>query len=149
MQAKGLLYKPPEATRCPGSSLQISPNANQARPTVVIELVRAIGIFHSESTIRLLTNVSHLLNPSTYTIRLNHRHKLFGRVLGGRDKALLVDLVDGRAEGYLKTVCDYVHLNAVLETTSSVAHENGIMERVHAAVPPLCRTNGGPKHWYR
>lgn len=45
---------------------------------------------------------------STYTIRLNHRHKLFGHVFSGRYKALLVD---GSGHGYLRTVCDYVHLN--------------------------------------
>jgi REP element-mobilizing transposase RayT len=47
---------------------------------------------------------------SAYTIRLNHRHKLFGHVFSGRYKALLVD---GRSHGYLRTVCDYVHLNPV------------------------------------
>ena len=45
---------------------------------------------------------------STYTIRLNHRHKLFGHVFSGRYKALLVD---GSGDGYLKAVCDYVHRN--------------------------------------
>jgi REP element-mobilizing transposase RayT len=47
---------------------------------------------------------------STYPIRLNHRHKLFGHVFSGRYKALLVE---GGGGGYLKTVCDYVHLNPV------------------------------------
>jgi putative transposase len=47
---------------------------------------------------------------STYTIRLNHRHKLSGHVLSGRYKA---QLVEGSGNGYLKTVCDYVHLNPV------------------------------------
>ena len=47
---------------------------------------------------------------STYTIRLNHRHKLFGHVFSGRYKALIVD---GDGSGYLRTVCDYVHLNPV------------------------------------
>ncbi len=47
---------------------------------------------------------------STYTIRLNHRHKLAGHVFSGRYKALLVE---GNGNGYLKTVCDYVHLNPV------------------------------------
>jgi hypothetical protein len=47
---------------------------------------------------------------SSYTLRLNHRHKLFGHVFSGRYKALLVD---GSTDGYLKTVCDYVHLNPV------------------------------------
>jgi REP element-mobilizing transposase RayT len=45
----------------------------------------------------------------TYTSRFNRRHKLFGHLFSGRYKALMVD---GR-NGYLKTVCDYVHLNPV------------------------------------
>ena len=47
---------------------------------------------------------------STYTIRLNQRHQRSGHVFGGRYKALVVD---GSGTGYLKTVCDYVHLNPV------------------------------------
>ena len=47
---------------------------------------------------------------SAYTIRLNHRQKLFGHVFGGRYKALIVD---ASGNGYLKTACDYVHLNPV------------------------------------
>src|SRR5208282_3402867 len=47
---------------------------------------------------------------STYTIRLNHRHKLFGHVFAGRYKALVVD---GSGGGYLRRVCDYVPLNPV------------------------------------
>ena len=47
---------------------------------------------------------------SSYTLRLNHRRQLFGHVFSGRYKALMVD---GRGPGYLKTVCDYVHLNPV------------------------------------
>jgi REP element-mobilizing transposase RayT len=47
---------------------------------------------------------------STYTIRLNHRHKLFGHVFSGRYKA---QLVEGSGNGYLRTVGDYVHLNPV------------------------------------
>jgi len=47
---------------------------------------------------------------STYTIRFNHRHKLSGHVFSGRYKALSVE---GSGDGYLKTVCDYVHLNPV------------------------------------
>lgn len=46
----------------------------------------------------------------TYTNRFNRRHKLFGHVFSGRYKALIVD---GSGDGYLKTVCDYVHLNPV------------------------------------
>ena len=47
---------------------------------------------------------------STYTIRLNHRHKLFGHVFSGRYKA---QLVEGSGTGYLRAACDYVHLNPV------------------------------------
>jgi REP element-mobilizing transposase RayT len=45
----------------------------------------------------------------TYTARFNHRHKLTGHVFAGRYKSLLV----GGEGGYLRTVCDYVHLNPV------------------------------------
>jgi len=47
---------------------------------------------------------------STYTIRLNNRHRLHGHVLSGRYKS---QLVEGSGNGYLKTACDYVHLNPV------------------------------------
>jgi REP element-mobilizing transposase RayT len=43
-----------------------------------------------------------------YTGRFNRRHKLFGHLFSGRYKSLVVD---GSGTGYLKTVCDYVHLN--------------------------------------
>ena len=45
---------------------------------------------------------------SSYTIRLNHRQKLFGHVFSGRYKAVIVE---GSGNGYLRTACDYVHLN--------------------------------------
>ena len=44
----------------------------------------------------------------TFTGRFNRRHKLVGHLFSGRYKALIVD---GSGNGYLKTVCDYVHLN--------------------------------------
>ena len=47
---------------------------------------------------------------SAYTIRLNRRHELSGHVFSGRYKALIVD---GSGNGYVRTVCDYVHLNPV------------------------------------
>jgi putative transposase len=46
----------------------------------------------------------------TYTGRFNRRHKLFGHLFSGRYKSLIVD---GSGNGYLRTVCDYVHLNPV------------------------------------
>jgi REP element-mobilizing transposase RayT len=47
---------------------------------------------------------------STYTARFNRRHKLFGHLFSGRYKSLIVD---DSGNGYLRTVCDYVHLNPV------------------------------------
>ena len=44
----------------------------------------------------------------TYTGRFNRRHKLFGHLFSGRYKSLIVD---GSGSGYLRTVCQYVHLN--------------------------------------
>lgn len=46
----------------------------------------------------------------TYTGRFNRRHKVVGHLFSGRYKSLIVD---GSGNGYLKTVCDYVHLNPV------------------------------------
>jgi len=43
-----------------------------------------------------------------YTKRFNIRHKWCGHLFAGRYKALIVD---GSGSGYLRTVCDYVHLN--------------------------------------
>src|SRR5512138_684624 len=42
----------------------------------------------------------------TYTMRFNRRHGLSGHLFAGRYKSLLVD---GSGNGYLRTVCDYVH----------------------------------------
>jgi len=47
---------------------------------------------------------------STYTIRLNRRQQLLGHVFSGRYKSIIVD---GSGAGYLRTACDYVHLNPV------------------------------------
>jgi REP element-mobilizing transposase RayT len=44
----------------------------------------------------------------TYTARFHRRHKVFGHLFSGRSKALVVE---GSGRGYLRTVCDYVHLN--------------------------------------
>ena len=46
----------------------------------------------------------------TYTARFNRRHKWFGHLFSGRYKSLIVD---GSGTGYLKSVCDYAHLNPV------------------------------------
>ena len=56
----------------------------------------------------LVAGIKWLLG--TCTGRFNRRHKLLGHLFGGRYKALMVD---GSGTGYLKTVCDYAHLNPV------------------------------------
>jgi REP element-mobilizing transposase RayT len=43
-----------------------------------------------------------------HTNRHNRRHKTFGHLFSGRYQA---QVVEGSGGGYLKTVCDYVHLN--------------------------------------
>jgi len=43
----------------------------------------------------------------TYTARFNRRHQWFGHLFSGRYKSLVV----GGEGGYLRTVCEYVHLN--------------------------------------
>ena len=60
---------------------------------------------------------------SVYTLRFNPRHRRFGHVFSGRYKALIVD---GSTHGYLKTVCDYVHLNPV--RAKLLRSEQGLLE---------------------
>src|SRR6266566_4072671 len=59
----------------------------------------------------------------TYTSRYNRRHREFGHLFSGRYKALIVE---GSGNGYLKAVCDYVHLNPVraklLSASARLAH---------------------------
>jgi len=56
----------------------------------------------------LVKGMSWLLG--TYSSRFNRRHKVVGHLFSGRYKSLIVD---GNQSGYLRTVCDYVHLNPV------------------------------------
>jgi putative transposase len=72
----------------------------------------------------LMSNHSHLVVETPHaslvegmkwllgvcTSRFNRRHKAFGHLASGRYKALIVD---GSGDGYLKSVCGYVHLNPV------------------------------------
>ena len=46
----------------------------------------------------------------TYTARFNRRHQLSGHLFSGRYKALIID---ERGGDYLRTACDYVHLNPI------------------------------------
>src|ERR1035441_6534080 len=73
---------------------------------------------------------------SAYTIRLNHRQKLFGHVFSGRYKALLVE---GSGHGYLKTACDYGHLNPLRVQEGDSALAVTVVEGVHTFVAFLDR----------
>jgi hypothetical protein len=44
----------------------------------------------------------------TYTSRFNRKYELSGHLFSGRYKALTID---ASGDGYLRTACDYVHLN--------------------------------------
>lgn len=77
--------------------------------------VHTYGLMRNHYHVVLETPNANLVSglawlQSTYTIRLNNRHRLTGHVLSGRYKA---QLVEGSGNGYLRTACDYVHLNPV------------------------------------
>ena len=63
---------------------------------------------------------------STYTIRFNRRHKVFGHLFSGRYQALPVD---GNGSGYLRTACDYVHLNPVRDKLRESTNANTKVRR--------------------
>ena len=56
----------------------------------------------------------------TYTQRFNRRHRHGGHLFGGRYKA---QLIDERSAGYLRSACDYVHLNPVRARMLSAEEE--------------------------
>lgn len=56
----------------------------------------------------------------TYTARFNRRHQYFGHLFSGRYKSLIVD---GSGNGYLRTVCDYAHLNPARAKLLKPAHQ--------------------------
>jgi putative transposase len=80
----------------------------------------------------------------TYTGRFNRRHKLFGHLFGGRYKALIVDQ---SGTGYLKTVCDYVHLNPV--RAKLLAAEQGLREYQWSSWPDYLKRPGRRPEWLR
>ena len=82
----------------------------------------------------------------TYTTRFNRRHKLCGHLFSGRYKSLLVD---GSTSGYLKAVCDYVHLNPVRAkgTCGAVARRmrRGIRSTVNCTLESQCDPRFQPR----
>ena len=80
----------------------------------------------------------------TYTARFNRRHKLFGHLFSGRYKSLIVD---GSGNGYLKTVCDYVHLNPARAKLLSA--EEPLRKFPWSSWPEYLQPPGERPHWLR
>ena len=68
----------------------------------------------------------------TYTSRFNRRHRKFGHLFAGRYKSLMVD---GSGNGYLRTVCEYVHLNP--ERAKLLQSEQGLREYRWSSYPDV------------
>jgi len=80
----------------------------------------------------------------TYSSRFNRRHKEFGHVFAGRYKPLMVD---GSGNGYLKTVCDYVHLNPV--RAKLLKPEQHLKEYRWSSFPEYLRRPSKRRSWLR
>ena len=80
----------------------------------------------------------------TYTSRFNRRHKVFGHLFSGRYKDLIVD---GSGSGYLKAVCDYVHLNPA--RAKLVAPEQRLTEYRWSSWPEYLKSPGKRPPWLR
>ena len=83
----------------------------------------------------------------TYTARFNRKHKLVGHLFSGRYKSLLVD---NSGNGYLKTVCDYVHFKPGASQASATGPGAGgvFLEQLWAVFAPAWQAGamaaGGP-----
>jgi REP element-mobilizing transposase RayT len=80
----------------------------------------------------------------TYTSRFNRRHKLFGHLFSGRYKSLIVE---GSGDGYLRTVCDYVHLNPV--GAKLLKEEQLLREYGWSSYPEYLKRPGRRPGWLR
>lgn len=80
----------------------------------------------------------------TYTGRFNRRHDLYGHLFSGRYKALLVD---GSDSGYLKAVCDYVHLNPA--RAKLLRPEQALREYRWSSWPEYLKRPGRRWSWLR
>lgn len=79
----------------------------------------------------------------TYTTRFNRRHKLSGHVFAGRYKSQLVS----GAGGYLRAVCDYVHLNPA--RAKLVGAETALREYRWSSFPSYLGLTGERPAWLR
>ena len=80
----------------------------------------------------------------TFTGRYNRRHRMSGHLFSGRYKALAVD---GNESGYLRTVCDYVHLNPI--RTKLLAPEQKLREYRWSSVPEYLKEPAHRMRWLR
>ncbi len=80
----------------------------------------------------------------TYTSRFNRPHKLVGHLFSGRYKALVVD---STTPGYLKTVCDYVHLNPV--RARLLAAETPLKSYAWSSLPEYLKSASRRPAWLR
>jgi REP element-mobilizing transposase RayT len=80
----------------------------------------------------------------TYTGRFNRRHKVFGHLFSGRYKALIVD---SSGKEYLRTVCDYVHLNPA--RAKLVKPEQRLREYRWSSWPEYLKAPGRRPAWLR
>jgi len=80
----------------------------------------------------------------TYTARFNRRHRYFGHLFSGRYKSLIVD---GSGSGYLKTVCDYAHLNPV--RARLLKPEQSLKESAWSSWPEYLKKSAKRIAWLR
>src|SRR5881409_3426270 len=80
----------------------------------------------------------------TYSSRFNRRHKLSGHVFSGRYKSLIVD---GSGNGYLRTVCNYVHLNPARARLLSA--QRPLREYRWSSWPEYLKSPGQRPEWLR
>ena len=80
----------------------------------------------------------------TYTMRFNRRHRLSGHVFAGRYKSLLID---GSGSGYLRSVCDYVHLNPV--RARLIRKEQRLQKYRWSSYPAYLLENSKRPSWLR
>jgi REP element-mobilizing transposase RayT len=80
----------------------------------------------------------------TYTSRFNRRHKVFGHLFSGRYKSLIVD---GSGDGYLRTVCDYVHLNPA--RANLLSPEEPLQKYRWSSYPEYLKRAGQRVGWLR
>jgi REP element-mobilizing transposase RayT len=80
----------------------------------------------------------------TYTSRFNRRHKIPGHLFSGRYKSMIVD---GSDDGYLRSVCDYVHLNPA--RAKLLKPEQKLREYVWSSYTEYLKPPRGRPAWLR